>query len=188
VLPPVVLEEEFRAFLHKRDRFPPNYGPEQRNELRAWFEFFWTEWKDSWRGDGEEAANLETVSFADVRREMEKLAERTDLRSIDAALLCAWVWSLGGETKFCSSDAQKLYGESGRNLNANHFNRLAKRGAHGRHGGDALLRWLRKGVFELTQSGREQGERLARRFLFAPLQETSPRSREGGEPAPERGN
>lgn len=114
-------------------------------------------------------AGLEGLSFVAVRRRMERLRERKELRLPEKALLCAWVWSLGGTKDFCSNDAQKLFGEDGGSLNAHHFNQQAKpSGEEGaRSAGSSLVR-VGRGRYRFTPRGREEGERLARQFLFPP--------------------
>jgi hypothetical protein len=113
-----------------------------------------------------EEANLDILSFVEVRRRMEQLGSSRELRAQEKALLCAWVWSLSGEDDFCSNDAQKLYGEEGRNLNAHHFNAQASEANGSKEPSPSSLIRVGKGRYRFTERGRDEGARLARTHLF----------------------
>lgn len=104
---------------------------------------------------------LQSLSFVEVRLRMEALGASRQLRAHEKALLCGWVWSLGGAQEFCSNDAQKLYGENGSKLTAHHFNH------HAPENEQANLARTGKGRYRLTERGCKEAERLADRFLFS---------------------
>lgn len=167
--------KEWRSLLGAIEGLPPGIPSEHVAVLAGWFERHLAPVLEAEDGPppGDSGApslvttpGLAALSFVDVRERMETLGASSRLRAHEKALLCAWVWSLGGDRNFCSNDAQKLYGDQGAHLNSHHFNQQSLPAEAPDAELSSMIR-LGRGRYRLTTRGREEGRRLADQHLFS---------------------